>query len=197
MRRILGWIALSLALTLAGPSLALPISVDLFLSPADDGEKPIPDPPVFGRFGPEIVTVNLWADPTAAGGGGTFGLQDVLLEATGGITIVSFTCDAGCLKGVPTDATRNALFTAGDDVNGNFAPFTIGTLTLSIESELGALTLTRGTALDGNFIGDSLVVGDVIAISAPEPTSGVLVGAGLASVVARRRRQMRRADRVS
>ena len=192
MKKIVGWASAALFTLLAGPSPAALIPVDFYSSPLDDGDKPAQDPPMLGEG---IHVLNLWADPSAAEGGGTYGIQDVLLRASGAFSIVSFVCDAGCLAGIPVDPSLEAFFTAGDDVNGDFAPFAIGTLTLNVAPGAGALTLISGTALDATFVGDDLVPGDIIATTIPEPGSSFLVGIGMIGIALRRRLRRRLRDR--
>jgi hypothetical protein len=165
---------------------AAPIPVTFFHSSADDGIAGPASLPVPGGD----ITLHLWADPTAAEGGITYEVQDVVLEASGGVSIVSFTCDSGqggCLAGTPT--ASQVVFTAGDASNGNAAPFTIGTLVLNVTGP-GALALIGGTALDGAFNGDAIIPHVVITFAVPEPAMLALaaVGAGGAALARRRSR---------
>ena len=86
---------------LAAASHATPIPVTFFHSPGDDGVSTTGTLPVPGGN----ITINLWADPTAAAGGVTFEVQDVVLQVSGAVQVFSFTCDSGqggCLAGTPT-----------------------------------------------------------------------------------------------
>ncbi|HEU4427780.1 MAG TPA: PEP-CTERM sorting domain-containing protein [Myxococcota bacterium] len=177
--------SLSLVALTSGAA-ATPIPVTFFHSPADDGIESVASLPVPGGD----ITLHLWADPTSAAGGLTFEVQDVVLEASGGVSIVSFTCDSGqggCLAGTATGA--QVLFTAGDASNGNAAPFTIGTLVLNVTGA-GALSLIGGTALDGEFNGDAIIPHVVITFAVPEPAMLALlsVAAGGAALARRPRR---------
>lgn len=155
---------------------ATPIRVTFFHSPLDNGSAAaLPLAVPNGN-----ITINLWADPTAAAGGITFEVQDVVLRVSGAITVVGFTCDSGqggCLSATPT--ALQIAFTAGDAQNGNSAPFTIGTLVLNVTGS-GTLDLISGTALDGNFNGDSIIPHTVLSfVVTPEPATASLLALGL------------------
>ncbi len=160
---------------LAVSASAVPIPVTFFHSPADNGTPAtLPLPVPNGN-----ITINLWADPTAAAGGITFEVQDVLLRVSGAVSVVGFTCDSGqggCLSGTPT--STQIIFTAGDAANGNSAAFTIGTLVLNVTGP-GSLELISGTALDGNFNGDSIIPHVVLTFGVPEPATASLLALGL------------------
>ncbi len=164
------------------PAGAAAIPVDFFHSPSDDGSHG-----GILQLAPGTNTINLWADPSGAAGGGTFGVQDVLVQVTvPGISVVSFACDAAsCIPGMPGSPSSQALFTAGDDINGDFAPFEIGTLVVDVQGA-GSIAVVQGTALAASFVGGNLDVPEVIAAT-PEPGAWALLGSALAGLALRRR----------
>ncbi len=79
-------------------------------------------------------------------------------------------------------------FTAGDAANGNSARFTVGTLVLNVTGP-GTLELVCGTALDGNFNGDSIIPHVVLTFGVPEPAIASLLALGLGGLALLGRRR--------
>lgn len=173
------WCPFALALSVgvfAAAAGAVPVPVSFFHSPGDDGSAAVL--PLTVSSGE--VTLNLWADPTAAKGGATFEVVDVILKATGAVEVVSFGCDSGqggCLGVARTSS--EVQFTAGDSTQGNSTSFPIGTLVLRVTGA-GTLDLISGTALDdgGQNVGD-IPSQVVVSFAVPEPPTAALSVIGL------------------
>jgi hypothetical protein len=181
LRRKLGLVARGVAASVlvAGAAHAVPIPVTFFHSPSDDGSEATL--PLIAPNGD--LTINLWADPTSASGGKTFGVQDVVLRASGAVTVVSFTCDSGqggCLAAAST--ATEVKFTAGDEMDGNSAVFPIGSLVLNVTG-VGTLELTSGTSLGGDFVVGDIIPHLVVSFAIPEPTLVTLLAFALAGLV--------------
>lgn len=179
-------------LLLVLPQTAFAIPVHFFVNlgtPPGSSAPPSPDPLILEQEG--LYDLNLWADPTRAAGGGVFGIQDVRIAATGSIAITDFVCDsaANCLKGAPADPGREAFFTAGDDINGEFATFRLATLKIRVgPGRHGLLSVVGGTALDAQFEGGLLDVHEVlVAVPEASTAAAVALGAGILGAAYRRR----------
>jgi len=86
-------------------------------------------------------------------------------------------------------------FFTGDPINGNATPFEIGTMTITNDgSGPGDVTLWSGDFLDASFNQGNDTVPQVLAVAAPEPSTLLLLGAGmvgLAVAVGARRSRIR------
>ncbi len=199
MRHIALCVAIGAAILLVVPANAPAIEVTLFHSANDDGVAQglastagctVADADS-GCLAEGSHTLHLWANPTAAPGGGTYSIQDILVRAGGSMKVSSFQCDSGvdCLAGEIADPTTYIYFSGGNEVSGDFAAFEIGTVTLNVESGAGVLEVVGGTALAANFESGTIEAPTVIAQTVPEPgMTGLALTALLCISVASRRR---------
>jgi hypothetical protein len=182
-------IALAVGLA-AAPSLGQAAPVVFFNSPGDDGAASGGIP--FALV-PGSNELNLFADPTRAGGGGVFGVSGVLLETFGDVTIASFNCTArDCLVGMPVAPTRQILFTAGDEIDGERAVFRIGDVRLDVMGS-GGFRLVSGGTLTVDLSDFSIDGPQLIAVTAsvPEPAGLGLFAVFLGGALLARGRRLR------
>ncbi|MAE94768.1 MAG: hypothetical protein CL910_08925 [Deltaproteobacteria bacterium] len=170
--RLLG--SLALVALLAAPA----SSLSIYHSPGDDGLGGGVFP-----LGPGTTTINLWADPTSAPGNGVFGIQDVPLGSVGGVSITTpFVCGRQPCLVDPT----GRKFTAGDDINGDFAPFKLGSFDVDAVAA-GSLNILSGTFLGADFNAGVIQL-TTIASFVPEPSALALLGLGAIALRMGRRR---------
>jgi len=179
----IGWVVAALVATSGLPATGLAASVDFFIDPSDMGVNA-------GDFklapGPNS-RLPLYADPTAAGGGGIYGLS-ALLETFGLVSVIGFNCTAdNCVVGNPRNPASQILFAGGDQINGEAAIFRIGDVSLDVMGA-GGLQLTGGGTVTFDFM-DFDLDPDAIAIAeVPEPGLVLLLGFGFGALLLARRR---------
>ncbi len=173
--------------TLLAAGAANAVSIDFFHSAQDNGTaSATANISLSGS-----VTVNLWVDPTSAPGGGVIDIQDIVIRASGAISITSFSCDTSlCLKGNPIpgqDPTNHFRFTFGNAQDSNNVPFQIGTVVVNVTGT-GALTFESGTFFASDFSSGNLDAPEVVVTFVPEPTLATLLAGALLAVGWRARR---------
>lgn len=177
------------ALALLAPMAASGVELNFFHSPGDDGGFDSEDPALFG---PGTHTINLWADPRGAPGGGIYWALDVLIQAAGSISILSFACEDRCIADVTADPTREALFSWGENINNDpisevFEVFEVATILIEVAAGPGTLDVLGGTSLPATLFPDDIAVPDPIAVAVPEPGTALMLMLGLGGLAYRRR----------
>ena len=155
----------------------------LWVDPSDATPSPFPPPGCF--------------QPIAGQCNGDYGIFDNVVLATGSLTMTNFTAAPGTQTNftVPDLVSGSELkFFTGDQTNGNATAFEVGTLTVArVGGAPGDVTLWSSDFLDTNFVKQNATVPQVLAIAtpAPEPSTLLLLGAGLGGLVAVRARRQR------
>ena len=145
--------------------------------------------------------VDLDVNPQTAEGGGFYGFSELMIQATGDLTIEAsgFGCQAvSCLYyPLPFVAGASLVVTAGDDLGGAFSA-TQDVLTFSVSGTNGYLVIAAGEYIDatgsGGDPGNPQTLTAAPFVEVPEPSLLTLLIPGLltlAGVAAQRRSQTR------
>lgn len=189
------WFSLASALTVLCALAGAPAAAfSIYHSPLNDGvSKAVPE------FDPgATIDLNLWFDP----GQLVFGYSGVFLTADSpGIAIVSFSPEADVLSSLvqldagdgeapddPQPDFERLGIDGGDVTNGDSEPRRIGTLRITFENTPGGLFVTQGAFTNADFESVSITPLPQLVAGTPEPSTALMLAAGVAWLTAARRR---------